>query len=66
MCLPCRPIDCLVVRCLYQEGDTIDRLEAVIEIVDLDPLWIEFHAPVEYADLFPPGSKFQVRRAARP
>ena len=60
------PIDGLVARCLYQEGDTIDRLEPVIEIVDLDPLWIEFHTPVEHADLFRPGSKFQVRRAADP
>ncbi len=60
------PIDGLVARCLYQEGDTIDRLEPVIEIVDLERLWIEFHAPVEHAELFQPGSVFQVRRAAHP
>ena len=38
----------------------------MIEIVDLDPLWIEFHAPVEHAELFQPGSVFPVRRAAHP
>jgi multidrug resistance efflux pump len=60
------PIDGIVARCLYQEGDTIDRLAPVIEIVDLDLLWIEFHAPVEHAELFQSGSVFQVRRAAQP
>jgi RND family efflux transporter MFP subunit len=60
------PLDGVVTTVFHQVGRTIERLEVVVEIVNLDPLWIEFNCPMEDEASFRTGSKVLVRRSAGP
>ena len=60
------PLDGFVTAVIYQAGRTVDEFEPVLEVVDLDPLWVEFHCPVEEETSFRPGSKVAVHRVGHP
>lgn len=60
------PIDGIVSRTLHARGQTIEKLDPVVELIDLDPLWIEFDCPLKDDASFVPGARVRVRRASKP
>lgn len=58
------PLDGVVTRRFKQLGETADQLEPVIEVMSLDPLWIQFECPVRRETQYPIGSKILVRPAS--
>ena len=60
------PMRAIVAKQLFARGQTIERLDPVVELIELDPLWIEFDCPLEDEGFFEPGARLQVRRATMP
>ncbi|MEM7203830.1 MAG: efflux RND transporter periplasmic adaptor subunit [Planctomycetota bacterium] len=60
------PIDGVVAKILHGRGQTIEKIDPVIEVIDLDPLWIELDCPLEDSQLLRPGAELRVRRASVP
>ena len=60
------PIEGIVARRLHRRGETIEKLDPVVEVIDLDPLWVEFDCPLRDEPSFTPGARVRVRRAASP
>ena len=50
------PIDGVVGRVFKHSGETTERLTPVMEIITLDPLWVEFECPVAEHAAFQPGA----------
>ena len=57
------PFDGVVTRRFKQAGETIEQLAPVVEVISLDPLWIEFECPVAAEQSLTVGSRVQVRPA---
>lgn len=55
------PLDGVVTRHFKQLGETADQLEPVVEVMSLDPLWVQFECPVSRENAFPLGSKVLVK-----
>lgn len=58
------PLDGVVTRQFKQLGETADQLEPVVEVMSIDPLWIQFECPVDREAEFPNGGKISVIPAA--
>ncbi len=58
------PLTGIVSQIFFQEGEPAEKLIPMIEVVTLDPLWVEFDCPVEEIDQFSVGTEVAVRRAA--
>ena len=56
--------DGVVAKKLYSLGETITRLEPVVEVIQLDPLWIEFDCPLDQEWRVQPGAEVLVSPAA--
>jgi len=57
------PFDGVVTQRMKSEGESIEKFVPVIEVMCLDPLWIEFDCPVTERQLFALGSEVDVRPA---
>ena len=53
----------VVTRRFKQAGETIEQLAPVVEVISLDPLWIEFECPVAAAQAYRKGNRVKVRPA---
>ena len=53
----------VVTRRFKQAGETIEQLAPVVEVISLDPLWIEFECPVASATTYRLGTRIKVRPA---
>ena len=53
----------VVSKIFFQAGEPAEKLVPVVEVVTLDPLWIEFDCPVDQSAGLAIGSKLSVRRA---
>jgi multidrug efflux pump subunit AcrA (membrane-fusion protein) len=53
----------VVTRRFKQAGETVEQLLPVVEVMSLDPLWIEFECPVAAEQSYRLGSLVQVRPA---
>ncbi|MCA8958508.1 MAG: efflux RND transporter periplasmic adaptor subunit [Planctomycetes bacterium] len=60
------PISGVVTQQHKTRGETTEKLVPVIEVSQLDPLWVEFECPVADKDKFTPGVAVDLRPAARP
>lgn len=58
------PLDGVVTRRFKQLGETAEELVPVIEVMALDPLWVEFECPVAAEKEFRLGRQVRVRAAA--
>ena len=56
------PITGIVEQLHFEVGETIERFQAAIEVISLDPLRVEFDCPIEDAVRFTNGTKVYVRR----
>lgn len=54
------PVDGTVARLLHREGDAVERLQPIAQMVVIDPLWVEFDCPLAEAHLVPQGSVVNV------
>ncbi|MCK5944922.1 MAG: efflux RND transporter periplasmic adaptor subunit [Planctomycetes bacterium] len=54
------PLTGVVTRRYKQFGETADKLEPVVEVMSLDPLWIQFECPVSRRKEFEVGSMVRV------
>lgn len=60
------PISGVVTQLHKQRGDTTEKLVPVLEVAQLDPLWIDFECPVRDKRLYDRGVKVELRPVARP
>lgn len=60
------PISGVVTDLHKQRGDTTEKLVPVLEIAQLDPLWIDFECPVKDKARYKRGVKVELRPVARP
>ena len=60
------PFSGTVQTLLKKEGEPVQGLNPVVELVATDPLWVEFDCPVTVAEELPLGSGVTVRRAHAP
>ena len=58
---PRSPLTGIVTKHFKQLGETADQLDPVVEVMSLDPLWVQFECPVAREKEFVLGSKVQVR-----
>ncbi len=56
------PINGYVGLLHHRRGETVPKLEPVLVLVRLDPLWVEFDCPIEDEEFFRAGTKVWVRR----
>tara|TARA_R110002094_G_scaffold128245_15_gene122064 strand:- start:506 stop:1417 length:912 start_codon:yes stop_codon:yes gene_type:complete len=54
------PLNGIVVRRLKQLGESAEQLEPVIEVMSLDPLWVQFECPLAREKEFPKGGRIRV------
>lgn len=57
------PLNGVVTRRFKQVGETTEELAPVVEVMSLDPLWVEFECPVTLERRFPIGTQVRVRTA---
>lgn len=57
------PFDGVVTKRIKQAGETVDQLLPVVEVMSLDPLWIEFECPIAEERHHRIGSRVQVKPA---
>jgi RND family efflux transporter MFP subunit len=55
------PINGVVEAIAVDKGEPVDRLEKVVHIVEIDPLWISVRIPLAEAQKIPLGRKVDVR-----
>lgn len=60
------PFAGLVAQRFKSVGETVEMFVAVLEIVDLDPLWVEFDCPVADERFFAIGTEVSLAPAVRP
>lgn len=60
------PIDGIVTRRFKQVGETVEKFDPVVEVTALDPLWIEFDAPVADDRLYRIGTEITISPSVRP
>ena len=60
------PFEGRVAQRFKSVGETVEMFVPVLEIVDLDPLWIEFDCPVADERFFAIGTEIKVAPAVRP
>jgi RND family efflux transporter MFP subunit len=56
------PINGIVEKRHFEEGETIERFQAAVEVVSLDPLNVDFDCPIALVDRFELGTQVQVQR----
>ncbi|MFK7742253.1 MAG: efflux RND transporter periplasmic adaptor subunit [Planctomycetota bacterium] len=56
------PLNGILTRRFKRLGETADQLEPVVEVMSLDPLWIQFECPVAREHDFPLGGAVRVQR----
>jgi len=57
------PFDGTVTRRMKGEGESIEKFVPVVEVMCLDPLWIEFDCPVQEQHLYVKGNFLEVTPA---
>jgi RND family efflux transporter MFP subunit len=57
------PFDGIVTQRMKSEGESIEKFVPVVEVMCLDPLWIEFDCPVQDEHLFVKGNTIEVKPA---
>jgi len=60
------PFDGIVTMQLRGQGEAVEKFVPVVEVMSLDPLWIEFECPIEMRDRFKKGAIVLVAPARRP
>lgn len=60
------PFAGLVTQRLKSEGESVERFVPVLEVMSLDPLWVEFDCPVTSDNLFAVGSEVVVSPSVNP
>jgi len=60
------PFDGVVTARFKQQGEAVEKFVPVVEIMCLDPLWIEFECPIQRQHEFTNGSQVLVAPARRP
>lgn len=60
------PIDGIVARTFKYEGESIEKFVPVLEVMRLDPMWIEFECPVAAKGSFRVGAEIEVMPSVRP
>ena len=55
------PLDGIVTRLIKHLGETAEQLEPIVEVIALDPLWVQFECPVALERHFPIGGSVRVR-----
>lgn len=55
------PLDGIVTRRFKQLGESAEQLEPVVEVMSLNPLWVQFECPVAQESEFPRGGQVLVR-----
>jgi RND family efflux transporter MFP subunit len=60
------PIDGVVARLYLEVGESIQRFQAVMDVVTLNPLLIELNCPIRDASLFKEGQQVSIRRDHSP
>jgi RND family efflux transporter MFP subunit len=58
------PINGHVAVLKHQRGETVEKLEPVLLLVQLEPLWIEFDCPIEDEEYFRLGATVGVHKAS--
>ena len=60
------PFEGIVTTHFHGTGDAVERFLPVVEVMSLDPLWLEFECPIEQQHLFRRGGQVRVAPARRP
>lgn len=60
------PFDGVVTARYQSVGEAVERFVPVVELMDLDPLWIEFECPYTQQHLFETGGSAWIAPAMRP
>lgn len=60
------PTDGIVAKRFKSVGETVEMFVPVLEVIDLDPLWVEFECPVDEESMFRPGAEVTVAPAYDP
>ena len=60
------PFSGIVTQRMKSEGESVERFVPVLEVMGLDPLWIEFDCPVTSDNLFAVGSEVVVSPSVNP
>ena len=55
------PINGRVALLKHRRGEAVEKLEPVMVLVQLDPLWIEFDCPIEDEEFFQLGTRVRVQ-----
>lgn len=55
-----------VTQRFHAEGETVEKFVPVLEIMSLDPLWIEFDCPITEQQMFHVGDQVRVAPAFQP
>jgi len=54
------PIDGVVTELMRDEGESIDELQTVMRVVDIDPLWLDVAIPARFARQLKKGDKAEI------
>jgi multidrug efflux pump subunit AcrA (membrane-fusion protein) len=60
------PFQGVVAQRFKSVGETVEKFVPVLEVIDLDPLWVEFDCPVADERFFTVGTSVRVAPAVRP
>lgn len=60
------PFEGMITTQFRGTGEAVEKFVPVVEVMSLDPLWIEFECPIQHQDKFREGSKVLVAPARRP
>lgn len=60
------PLQGIITGHFHGTGDAVERFLPVVEVMSLDPLWIEFECPIQQEHLFRKGAQVRVALARRP
>jgi membrane fusion protein, multidrug efflux system len=58
------PVGGIVVRRYKEPGESVDRVEPMFELVNIDQLYLQFHLPLESAMALEPGREITFRQKA--
>lgn len=60
------PLDGIVTSHFHATGEAVEKFDPVIEVMSLDPLWVEFECPIQLQNDFKMGAQVRVSLARKP
>lgn len=60
------PFDGTVTQRFHSEGETVEKFVPVLEVMSLDPIWVEFDCPITEQHMFRVGGEVRVAPSFQP